>query len=100
MTVPRRYLFCGSFVCFVSCVSHAFTSVHCCIVVTYWERADLLALLGGVYCILVTLTCSILDQVLYLIVSLFQNLILAVFLLLKLLFVKLLLYDTMYNIFF
>ena len=38
---------------FVSCVSHAFASVHCCLVVTYWERADLLALVGGVYCILV-----------------------------------------------
>ena len=29
---------------FVSCVSHAFASVHCCLVVTCWERADLLAL--------------------------------------------------------
>ena len=37
---------------FVSCVSHAFTSVHCCLVVTSWERADLLALVGDVYCIL------------------------------------------------
>ena len=32
------------FFCFVSCVSHAFASVHCCRVVTYWERADHLAL--------------------------------------------------------
>ena len=32
--------------CFcVSCVSHAFASVHCCLVVTCWDRADLLALL-------------------------------------------------------
>ena len=30
---------------FVSCVSHAFASVHCCLVVTCWERADLLALI-------------------------------------------------------
>ena len=38
---------------FVSCVSHAFASVHCCLVVTCWERADLLALVvGDVYCIL------------------------------------------------
>ena len=36
---------------FVSCVSHAFASVHCCLVVTCWERADLLALVGDVYCI-------------------------------------------------
>ena len=36
---------------FVSCVSHAFASVHCCIVVTCWERADLLAIDGDVYCI-------------------------------------------------
>ena len=41
------------FLCvFVSCVSHAFESVHCCLVVTCWERADLLALVGVVYCIL------------------------------------------------
>ena len=33
---------------FVSCVSHAFASVHCCLVVTCWERADLLALVGDV----------------------------------------------------
>ena len=31
---------------FVSRVSHAFASVHCCLVVTCWERADLLALVG------------------------------------------------------
>ena len=30
--------------CFVSCVSHAFASVHCCLGVTCWERADLLAI--------------------------------------------------------
>ena len=34
---------------FVSCVSHAFASVHCCLVVTCWERAVLLALDGDVY---------------------------------------------------
>ena len=39
---------------FVSCVSHAFASVHRCLVVTCWERADLLALVGDVYCIFVT----------------------------------------------
>ena len=33
---------------FVSCVSHAFASVHCCLVVSYWERTDLLALVSDV----------------------------------------------------
>ena len=58
---------------FVSCVSHAFASVHCCLVVTYWERADLLALAGDVYWVFVTFPFSILGQVFYLIVS-FPNL--------------------------
>ena len=39
---------------FVSCVSHAFASVHGCLVVTCLERADLLALADDVYCIFVT----------------------------------------------
>ena len=39
---------------FVSCVFHAFASVYCFLVVTCWERADLLALVGDVYCIFVT----------------------------------------------
>ena len=34
---------------FVSCVSHAFASVHCCLAVTCWERADLLALILDVF---------------------------------------------------
>ena len=51
LTIPRQYFFCGSFVFFASCVSHAFASVHCCLVVTYRERADLLALVGDAYCI-------------------------------------------------
>ena len=44
----------------MSCVSHAFASIHCCLVVTCWERADLLALVGDVYCIFVTFLCGIL----------------------------------------
>ena len=55
--------------CFVYCVSHAFASVHYCLVVTNWERADLLALIGDVYCIFVTFSCGTLVQVWYLIVS-------------------------------
>ena len=53
---------------FVSCVPHAFASVRCCFVVTCWERADLLALVGDVNCIFVTFPCRILGQVWYLIV--------------------------------
>ena len=37
---------------FVPSVSHDFASVHCCLLVICWERADLLALVGDVYCIL------------------------------------------------
>ena len=54
---------------FVSCVSHGFPSVHCCLAVTCNETADLLAHVGDVYCIFVTFPCGILGQVWYLIVS-------------------------------
>ena len=54
---------------FVSCVSHACASFHCCLVVICWERADLLALVGDVYCIFVTFPCDIMGQVWFLIVS-------------------------------
>ena len=37
--------------------------------VSCWERADLLALVGDVYCIFITFPCGILGQVWYLIVS-------------------------------
>ena len=37
--------------------------------VTCWEKAVLLALVGDVYCIFVIFPCGILDQVWYLIVS-------------------------------
>ena len=53
----------------MSCVSPTFASVHCCPVVTCWERADPLALVGNVYCIFVTFLCGILGQVRHLIVS-------------------------------
>ena len=52
---------------FVSCVPHAFASVHCCRVVTCWEKAVLLALVGDVYYIFVNFPCGILGQVWYLI---------------------------------
>ena len=41
---------------FVSFVSHDFTSVLCCLVVTCWERADLLALVCDVYCFFLLLS--------------------------------------------
>ena len=53
----------------MSCVCHAFTSVHYCLVVTCRERVDLLALFCDVYCDFVTFPSGILGQVRYLIVS-------------------------------
>ena len=38
---------------FVSCVSHTFAYVHCCLVATCCERDYLPALVGDVYCIYV-----------------------------------------------
>ena len=55
-SIPRRYFFCGSFMflfCFVFALSLC-ASVYMCFVVTCWERADLLALVCGVYCEFVT----------------------------------------------
>ena len=47
-----------------------FLSVHCSLVATCWERADLLALLYVLfYCVFVTFPCGVLGQVWYLIVS-------------------------------
>ena len=46
---------------FVSCVSHAFASIHCCLVVTCWERADLLALVGDVFVFFVLHVVSLVE---------------------------------------
>ena len=54
---------------FMSCVCHAFAPVHCCLVVTWRERADLLALVCDVYFDFVTFPFGILGQVWHLIVS-------------------------------
>ena len=55
---------------FRSCAfCHAFASVHCCLVVTRTEMADLLALVCDVYRDFVTFPFRILGQVFYLIVS-------------------------------
>ena len=50
-------------------VCHAFLSVHCNLVVTCWERANLLALLYMMFsCVFVTFPCGVLGQVWYFIV--------------------------------
>ena len=52
----RRYFFCGFFM-FLFCLVFALSlcaSVYICFVVTCWERANLLALVCGVYCEFVT----------------------------------------------
>ena len=48
---------------FMSCVCYALTPVHCCLGVTCWERADLLALACDV-CDYVTFLCGILCGIL------------------------------------
>ena len=51
-------------------MTHAFASVHCCLVVTYWERASwLMLVVFFFFCIFVIFPCGILGQVWYLIVS-------------------------------
>ena len=51
-------------------VCHAALSVPCRLVVTCWERADLLALLYVIFsCVFITFPCDVLVQVWYLIVS-------------------------------
>ena len=53
---------------FMSCVCHAFESVHCCLVVTCWERPTSWLLFVMSHCDFVTFPCGILGQVWYLIV--------------------------------
>ena len=50
-------------VCYLCLVFYAFASVHCCLVVTCWERADLLALVCDVLLYFVTFPYGILGQV-------------------------------------
>ena len=52
LTVPRRCFFCGSFLLVVLHlgVRCAIVSVPCSLVVTCWERADLLAVVFVVFC--------------------------------------------------
>ena len=61
--------FCVSFLLFVFHVCHTFLFVLCSLMVTCWERADLLALLCVMFsCVFVTFPCGVLGQVRYLIV--------------------------------
>ena len=70
LTVPRRYFFCRSFLLFAFRVCHVFLSVRCSLVVSCWERADLLALLCVMfYCVYVTFQCGVLGLMWCLIVS-------------------------------
>ena len=70
LTVLRRCFFCGSFLLFMFSACHVFLSVHCGLVITYLERADLLAFLYVMfYCVFVTFPCGILGQLWYLNVS-------------------------------
>ena len=57
------------FLFFMFRVCHAFLSVHYSLVVTCWERANLLALLYVMFLVFVTFQCGALGQVLYLVVS-------------------------------
>ena len=51
-------------------VCYAFLSVHCSVVVTCWERVNLLALLYLRFsCVFVTFLCGVLGKVWYLIIS-------------------------------
>ena len=58
----------GSFVLFRTWYFHAFASVHCCLVVTCWERAHLFAIVCD-NCVVVTFPCGILVQLWHLIVK-------------------------------
>ena len=58
------------FMLFLFHVFNAVLFVHCSLVVTCWERADLLALLYVMFsCVFVTFPYGVLGQVCYLIVS-------------------------------
>ena len=65
-------LFCGSILLFMLniCLRYVILSVSCSLVVTCWERADLMALLCVMFsCVFVTFTNDVLGQVWYLFAS-------------------------------
>ena len=49
LTVPRRCFFCGSFLLFMHRACHAFLSVHCSLVGTCLEMANLLVCLYVIF---------------------------------------------------
>ena len=70
LTVPMRYFFVDPFLLFMFRVCHVVLSVHCSLVVTCWERDNLLALLYVMFSFVFgTFSCVVLAQVWYLIVS-------------------------------
>ena len=69
LTVPRRYFSLWIICLFMSCVSHAFASVNCCIVVTCCEKLNSWLSFVMFGCVFVTFQCGILRQVWYLSVS-------------------------------
>ena len=69
LTVRRMYFFCGLFFICI-CLLHIVLSVSYNLLITYWKRADLLALLYvTLCCVSATFPDSVLGQVWYLIVS-------------------------------
>ena len=65
-TVPRQYFSVDFFLCV--CLCHIVLSVSCILMVTCWEKADLLALLYVMfYCVFVTFPYGVLGQVWYMI---------------------------------
>ena len=68
-----RYFLYVDHLCFFVLCCYAVASVHCCLVVTLGERADLLALGCDVYCDYVTFPFGILGQVCYFIVSILDH---------------------------
>ena len=72
LTIPRRCFFCGSFLLFLFhvCLYYTALSVTCSLVITCWEKADLLALLClMIPCVFVTFPYGVLSQVWYMIIS-------------------------------
>ena len=72
LTISRLCFFCGSFLSFMIhvCLCYTVLSVPCSLVITCWEKADLLALLCVVFSyVFVSFPYGVPGQVLYLIVS-------------------------------
>ena len=65
-TYPNLY---NNIPLFISMICHTVLPVHCSLMVTCWERTDVLALLCVIFsCVFVTSLCGVLGQVLHLIV--------------------------------